>query len=55
MKGKHHSEETKIKISESKKGKQKPKFKCLTPNGDIIEMRKSNREQWHLDWTLVEE
>ena len=55
MYGKHHSEETKIKISEAKKGKSKPKFKWLTPNGDIIEMQKSNRDQWHPDWTLVEE
>ena len=54
IKGKHHSEETKIKISEANKGKSKPKFKWLTPNGDIIEMQKSNRDQWHQDWTLVE-
>lgn len=62
FKGKHLSEESRRKISEANKGKtyknkgkSKTKLKWLTPTGDIKEMCKSNRDQWHPDWTLVEE
>ena len=53
--GKHHSEETKKKISESHKGKNKskPKYKWLTPDGDIRIMDMRNAKIYHKDWKLI--
>lgn len=60
--GKHLSEETKRKISESHKGKepwlkgkQTPKYKWLTPSGEIKIMCISRVHRWHQDWVLYEQ
>lgn len=49
------SEETKLKISISKKGIQKPKYKWLTPNGEIKEMDLGNVGRHHPDWIKIED
>ena len=69
MYGKHRSEETKKKISNSNKGKSrnvginnpnygnhfsKPKFKWLTPEGEIKIMAMNVAKQHHPDWVLIE-
>lgn len=46
--GKHHSEETLAKLR-----KPKPKFKWLTPNGEIKEMNKGAAKRFHPDWVLL--
>lgn len=85
MYGKHHSEETKKKISESNKGRKlsnetkkkisegnkgkqwmkgennpmfgnhspHPKFKWLTPQGEIKIMAMNTAKQYHPDWVLL--
>ena len=53
--GKPRTDETKRKISESNKGKHQPKLKWITQDGEIKYMDISHRDQWHPDWTLVEE
>ena len=54
--GKPRTDETKRKISESNKGKHKQqKLKLITQDGEIKYMDISHRNQWHPDWTLVEE
>lgn len=53
-KGKKHSEETKQKMSEGKKGKAKPKYKWLTPSGEIREMSMCNVKYHHPDWILIQ-
>ena len=65
----HRSEETKKKISNSNKGKSrnvginnpnygnhfsKPKFKWLTPEGEIKIMAMNVAKQHHPDWVLIE-
>ena len=67
--GKHRSEETKKKISNGNKGKHnhkgennpnygnhfsKPKFKWLTPEGEIKIMAMNVAKQHHPDWVLLE-
>ena len=66
---KHRLEETKKKISNSNKGKSrnvginnpnygnhfsKPKFKWLTPEGEIKIMAMNVAKQHHPDWVLIE-
>ena len=60
--GKHLSEETKIKLSEAHKGKESgfkgkktPKYKWLTPTGEIKIMSISKVHLWHPDWVMVEQ
>ena len=56
-KGKTYSEEIKKKMSESHKGKNtgpKPKYKWLTPSGEIRIMDKSNAGK-HPDWIIIKE
>lgn len=50
MYGKHHTEESRRKMSEAKKGIKKPKLKWLTPSGVVKEMTIQQRNQWHKDW-----
>ena len=67
--GKHRLDETKKKISNSNKGKSrnvginnpnygnhfsKPKFKWLTPEGEIKIMAMNVAKQHHPDWVLIE-
>ena len=60
-KGKHSiprkkcSNERKLKISNSEKGKIVPKYNWLTPLGEIRIMDKSNAHKHHPDWKLIEE
>lgn len=54
-KGKHRSEETKRKISEGHKGKLKPKYKWLTPTGEIKNMAPHIVSRYHKDWKLIEQ
>ena len=54
-KGKHRSEETKRKISEGHKGKSKPKYKWLTPTGEIKNMAPHIVSRYHKDWKLIEQ
>ena len=61
FKGKHFSEETKIKMSEAHKGKESgfkgkmtPKYKWLTPSGEIKIMCISKVHRWHPYWVMVE-
>ena len=55
------SEETKKKLSDSHKGKTpwnkngQPKYKWLTPDGEIKIMDKSNAHHYHKDWKLIEQ
>lgn len=54
--GTHRSEETKIKISKSRKGKgtgPQPKFKWLTPQGEIKEMSARMVSRYHKDWIKI--
>ena len=48
--GKHFS-----KLSEACKGKTKPKYKWLTPDGEIEIMDKFNAHRCHPDWKLIEQ
>ena len=51
------SNETKIKMSKSHRGKAKHleiKYKWLTPDGEIKYMDKGNVGKYHRDWTLLE-
>lgn len=48
MKGKHHTEEAKEKLK-----KPKPKFKWLTPTGEIKIMDMTNVHRWHPDWIKI--
>ena len=54
-KGKHHSDEAKRKISEGHKGKLKPKYKWLTPTGEIKNMAPHIVSRFHKDWKLIEQ
>lgn len=54
-KGIHRGKETRKKMSDSKKGKPQPKFKWLTPDGEIKEMSISSAKQHHPDWVLITE
>lgn len=47
------SEQQKKKISE--KNKQTPKYKWLTPNGEIKTMMYRHAKRWHKDWVLLDE
>ena len=49
------SEEHKQKLSKVHKDKPKPKYKWLTPSGEIKEMSISNAKCWHPDWILIGE
>lgn len=52
-----HTEETRIKMSESHIGKgigPKPKYKWLTPEGEIREMCINSAKHHHPDWTMIE-
>ena len=53
MFGKHHTAETKLKMK--KPHKPLPKYKWLTPTGEIKEMAKSPVTKHHPDWKLIEE
>ena len=53
--GKHLSEETKQKISKAHKGVSQPKYKWLTPSGEIKEMAAGNAKNHHPDWVKIEE
>ena len=55
FKEQHHSEETKRKISEGHKGKSKPKYKWLTPTGEIKNMAPHIVSRYHKDWKLIEQ
>ena len=61
MKGKNtgpRSEECKKKMSENQKGKGtdlKPKYKYLTPSGEIVEGYAHLVSHWHKDWIRIEE
>ena len=48
--------EVRRKISESKKGKPhpQPKYKWITPNGEIRIMDKANVTHYHKDWILIQ-
>ena len=48
MKGKHHTEEAKEKLK-----KPKPKFKWLTPAGEIKIMDMANAYKHHPDWIKI--
>lgn len=52
--GKHHSDETKVKISNAMKH-PRPKYKWLTPSGEIKIMPKSNVHRYHPDWKVIGE
>ena len=54
-KGKHHSDEAKRKISEGHKGKLKPKYKWLTPTGEMKNMAPHIVSRYHPDWKLIEQ
>ena len=43
------------KLSEACKGKPKPKYKWLTPEGEIRIMDKLNAHRCHPDWKLIEQ
>lgn len=49
------SEEHKQKLSKVQKDKPKPKYKWLTPSGEIREMSKPNAKNHHPDWILIGE
>lgn len=49
------SEEHKQKLSEAQKDKPKPKFKWLTPAGEIKIMGMANANCWHPDWIKIGE
>lgn len=55
--GKPRPETTRIKISETMKGKPHPykKYKWLTPSGEIREMTANLVSHWHKDWIKIEE
>lgn len=61
MKGKHHSEESKEKMSQHMKGRKAwnkggtPKYKWQTPTGEIKEMDICNAKRYHPDWKKIEE
>ena len=61
MKGKHHSKESKEKMSQHMKGRKAwnkggtPKYKWLTPTGEIRIMDICNARRYHPDWKLIEE
>lgn len=42
-------------MSETRKGKPQPKYKYLTPSGEIRIMDKANADHWHKDWKKIEE
>lgn len=52
-KGKTIPLETRVRIRMKQLGVPKPKFKWLTPNGDIQIMDKRNVSRWHPDWKLI--
>lgn len=61
-KGIKHTEETRLKMSITRKGKSipslrkpKPKYKWLTPTGEIREMSIPNAKNHHPDWILIGE
>lgn len=60
-KGHHPTLETRQLWSEQRKGKtpwnknQQPKYKWLTPTGEIKIMDKSNAHHYHKDWRLLEQ
>ena len=47
-KGKHHTEEAKMKMR-----KPKTKYKWLTQTSEIIEMTTLNVKRWHPDWIKI--
>lgn len=52
------SEETRKKMSEVRTGKKRgsyPKYKWLTPSGEIKIMDKANAQKWHPDWKEVKD
>lgn len=50
-----HTEETKRKISEKNKNRPHPKYKWITPSGEIREMCVNTAKQHHPDWIKIEE
>ena len=57
MFGKPRPEDTRKRISKTKKGKPHlhPKYKYLTPSGEIKEMSAHMVSHWHKDWIRIEE
>ena len=61
MKGRHHSEESKKKMSEAGIGRPgwnkggTPKYKWLTPTGEIRIMDICSARRYHPDWKKIEE
>lgn len=53
-KRKPFSEEHKNNMSLSQKGKSKPKYRWLTPIGEIKIMNMSNAHKYHPDWVKIE-
>lgn len=53
-KGIPKTEEHRRKISKTLTGISHPKYKWLTPNGEIREMSINTATQWHPDWVLIE-
>ena len=56
MLGRHHTEESRRKMSINHKGPLGPKqkYKWMTPTGEIIEMNKTPVTRFHPDWKLIE-
>lgn len=50
-----HTEEARRKISEKRKGVPNPKYKWITPSGEIKEMSANTVSYWHKDWIKIEE
>ena len=54
-KGRTLTEDARRKLSETKKDKPQPKYKYLTPSGEIREMSAHMVSHWHKDWIRLTE
>lgn len=55
IKGRTLTEDARRKMSETKKDKPQPKYKYLTPSGEIREMSAHMVSHWHKDWIRLTE